>query len=174
MINKIAKSILTLFGIGYSKYAPGTIASFLTCLIWYVVIDYTNIDLFGTNVIYITTFLIILFIYSAIWIDKIYKKKDANEIVVDEFIGQLIPLLSFVYRPDNFIPNCCYKYQVDLPSVIWIVLAFLLFRFFDIFKPFPINIVDKKIKNGLGVMLDDIIAGIYSTIVIYIIYALWF
>ena len=62
----------------------------------------------------------------------------------------------------------------DYPTEVWIFLSFILFRFFDIVKPFPINIVDKKMKNGLGVMLDDIIAGIYSTIVIYIIYALWF
>ena len=58
--------------------------------------------------------------------------------------------------------------------LIYILLSFILFRFFDILKPYPINIVDKKMKNGVGVMLDDIIAGIYSTIVIYIIYALWF
>ena len=54
------------------------------------------------------------------------------------------------------------------------MLAFLLFTFFDILKPYPINLIDRKIKNGLGVMLDDIVAGIFTTIIIYIIYSLWF
>ena len=60
------------------------------------------------------------------------------------------------------------------PFLGWIIISFILFRFFDIVKPFPINIVDKKMKNGLGVMLDDIIAGAYSAITIYIFYTLWF
>ena len=60
------------------------------------------------------------------------------------------------------------------PFLGWTIISFILFRFFDIVKPFPINIVDKKMKNGLGVMLDDIIAGAYSAITIYIFYALWF
>ena len=61
---------------------------------------------------------------------------------------------------------------LEFYSISWIVLSFLLFRFFDILKPFPINIIDKKIKNGFGVVLDDIIAGIFSTISIYILYSL--
>ena len=107
-------------------------------------------------------------------IDRIYKKKDSREIVIDEFIGQSIPLVAFLYRPENFIPNCCYKSLIEMPSVLWIVFSFLLFRFFDIIKPYPINLIDRKIKNGLGVMLDDILAGIFTTIVMYIIYSLWF
>ena len=57
---------------------------------------------------------------------------------------------------------------------LWIFLSFILFRIFDIFKPYPINIIDKKVKNGLGVMLDDIIAGIYATIIVIILFILWF
>ena len=57
---------------------------------------------------------------------------------------------------------------------LWIFLSFILFRIFDIFKPYPINVIDKKVKNGLGVMLDDIAAGIYATIIVIILFILWF
>ena len=175
MIKKFGLPILTLFGVGYFKYAPGTAASFITCLIYFILTE--SAFSLGINKFYIVVFLIFVLFYSIIFIDKlspVFKKKDPREIVIDEFVGQCIPLVSILFRPDGFIPNCCYKGTIEEASVIWILLSFILFRFFDILKPFPINIVDKKMKNGVGVMLDDIIAGIYSTIVIYIIYALWF
>ena len=156
MIDKIGLSILTMFGVGYFKYAPGTAASFITCII------------------YLACFLIIILIYSITIIDKLshlFKKKDPKEIVVDEFVGQCIPLVAFLFRPEGFANL---GDRTNNAVIIYILLSFILFRFFDILKPFPINIVDKKMKNGVGVMFDDIIAGIYSTIVIYIIYALWF
>ena len=175
MIKKFGLPILTLFGVGYFKYAPGTAASFITCLIYFTLTE--SVFSLGINKFYIVVFLIFVLFYSIIFIDKlspVFKKKDPREIVIDEFVGQCIPLVSILFRPDGFIPNCCYKGTIEEASVMWILLSFILFRFFDILKPFPINIVDKKMKNGVGVMLDDIIAGIYSTIVIYIIYALWF
>ena len=175
MIKKFGLPILTLFGVGYFKYAPGTAASFITCLIYFTLTE--SAFSLGINKFYIVVFLIFVLFYSIIFINKlspVLKKKDPREIVIDEFVGQCIPLVSILFRPDGFIPNCCYKGTIEEASVIWILLSFILFRFFDILKPFPINIVDKKMKNGVGVMLDDIIAGIYSTIVIYIIYALWF
>jgi len=175
MIKKFGLPILTLFGVGYFKYAPGTAASFITCLIYFTLTE--SAFSLAINKFYIVVFLFFVLFYSIIFIDKlspVFKKKDPREIVIDEFVGQCIPLVSILFRPDGFIPNCCYKGTIEEASVIWILLSFILFRFFDILKPFPINIVDKKMKNGVGVMLDDIIAGIYSTIVIYIIYALWF
>ena len=175
MIKKFGLPILTLFGIGYFKYAPGTAASFITCLIYFTLTE--SAFSLGINKFHIVVFLIFVLFYSIIFIDKlspVFKKKDPREIVIDEFVGQCIPLVSILFRSDGFIPNCCYKGTIEEASVMWILLSFVLFRFFDIYKPFPINIVDKKMKNGVGVMLDDIIAGIYSTIVIYIIYALWF
>ena len=172
MIDKIGVSILTMFGVGYFKYAPGTVASFITCVIYYI-LWIAGFSLHN-NKIYLVCFLIIILIYSIAIIDKLshlFKKKDPKEIVVDEFIGQSIPLIFFLFRPEEFANLGGLTNNV---VIIYILLSFILFRFFDILKPFPINIVDKKIKNGAGVMLDDIIAGIYSTIIIYIIYALWF
>ena len=171
MIDKIGLSLLTMFGIGYFKYAPGTAASFVTCLIYYIL--WLSDFSLHSNKIYLVFFLIIILFCSIIIIDKLshlFKKKDPREIVVDEFVGQSIPLMSFIFSADTFVPI---GEKTD-NLIIFILLSFVLFRLFDIVKPFPINIVDKKMKNGVGVMLDDIIAGIYSTIVIYIIYALWF
>jgi len=174
MIDKFGKAFLTMFGIGYFKYAPGTAASFITCIIWWALDEYTKFSFRGTGKVFILIFLILVFIYSIILIDKIFKTKDSKEIVIDEFVGQSIPLLAFSFRPKDFIPECCFKKSFDIEHIVWFMLAFLLFRFFDILKPYPINLIDRKIKNGLGVMLDDIVAGIFTTIIIYIIYSLWF
>ena len=153
MIDKIGLALLTMFGIGHIKYASGTVASFVTCLIYYFLIP------IKINFIYLLIIFLILLIYSIILIDKLshhFKEKDPKEIVIDEFIGQSIPLIFMS------------EYIISSKNPLPIFLAFFLFRFFDILKPFPINIIDKKMKNGLGVVLDDIIAGIYTSITILI------
>ena len=164
MIDKFGKALLTMFGIGYFKYAPGTVASFITCLTFYLLWS-----LFGIRNLFFPFmfFTIIIFIYSTILIDKFYKGDDAKEIVIDEFIGQSIPLLSMINI--NLKLKLITTPFTDYPTEAWIFLSFVLFRFFDILKPFPINLIDKKIKNGFGVILDDIVAGIFAAISIYII-----
>ena len=164
MIDKFGKSLLTMFGIGYFKYAPGTVASFITCLTFYLLWS-----LFGIRNLFspFMFFTIIIFIYSTILIDKFYEGDDAKEIVIDEFIGQSIPLLSMINI--NLKLKLITTPFTDYPTEVWIFLSFVLFRFFDILKPFPINLIDKKIKNGFGVILDDIVAGIFAAISIYII-----
>ena len=166
MIDKIGLALLTMFGIGHFKYAPGTIASFVTCLIYYS-IPY----MYGSNKLYLLVFLVLILIYSIILIDKLihkFKKKDPNEIVIDEFIGQSIPLVAIYFIPQSFFLEYLNPNGIDL----WYLSSFITFRLFDIFKPWPISIVDKKIKNGIGVMLDDIIAGVFSTIATIFIYIL--
>ena len=153
MIDKIGLALLTMFGIGHIKYASGTVASFVTCLIYYSLIS------IKINFIYLLIIFLILLIYSIILIDKLshhFKEKDPKEIVIDEFFGQSIPLILMS------------EYIISSKNPLPIFLAFFLFRFFDILKPFPINIIDKKMKNGLGGVLDDIIAGIYTSITILI------
>tara|TARA_Y100000294_G_C8431120_1_gene286853 strand:+ start:99 stop:623 length:525 start_codon:yes stop_codon:yes gene_type:complete len=173
MIDKIGKAILTMFGIGYFKYAPGTVASFTTCLIFY---SLASIDGINQIIFPYIIFLIFIFIYSTILIDKIYKKEDSKEIVIDEFIGQSIPLLAITNDELNiklivFLNNVSSQLGFNWFE-IWILISFILFRFFDILKPFPIYLIDKKIKNSFGVILDDIVAGIFATISLYII-LLW-
>lgn len=157
MIKKLEIGFLTMFGIGYSRFAPGTMASITTCLI------YIFCFAFNVDVKFLIFLNFIFFFLSIYLIDKNSKKfetDDAKEIVIDEFIGQSIPSLT-VYG----IFTEVYIGQFFFFSLI----AFIFFRFFDILKPYPINIVDKKIKNGFGVLFDDILAGIFSSILILLI-----
>ena len=188
--DKFFKAMLTMFGIGYSKYAPGTLASFTTCIIYFLIyyLSFNNITLFlfYYNPEYVVYFLIIITISSINLINnrsfrnkfaKLFKKNDPKEIVIDEFIGQSIPIISYWYfnfgvANDSFKNASSFFYFNSFWA--WIITSFILFRFFDILKPYPINIIDKKMKSGLGIMLDDIIAGIYSTIAGFIIWTLWF
>ena len=157
MIKKLNLLILTMLGIGNSKYAPGTVASFVTCLIYILFYRYQ------VNIIFLIFGLVSIFIYSVYSIDalkKTFSEIDANEIVIDEFIGQSIPILTiYSFLDDGNIGT----------FILYTFVSFVLFRLFDIWKPFPINRVDKNIKNGFGVILDDIVAGIYSIIILFII-----
>ena len=156
-----------MFGLGYSKFAPGTLASFATAFLFYILFKVGYLESGGFYLIYIV---IVIFFFGILLIDKFsssFVEKDAQEIVIDEFVGQNVPLLSLLFIPFN-------SDTVNEDFTILIILSFILFRFFDIIKPFPINIIDKKMKNGLGVMLDDLVAGVFSAIIIYIISYLCF
>jgi len=160
MIKKSSILILTMFGLGNSKYAPGTAASFVTCLIY---IFFFN---FQIDIVFLILGVSLISIYSVYSIDKFknsFSETDAKEIVVDEFIGQSIPVLT-IY---SFLE----KSDIDI-FILYTFISFILFRIFDILKPYPINKIDQNIKNGLGVILDDVVAGIYS-IIIFIILALF-
>ena len=177
MIDKFGKAFLTMFGIGYVKFAPGTLASFVTCLIY---LYFVTIKL--SSILLIIIFIFIL-INSILLINKFsnkFSEIDAKEIVIDEFLGQSVPIIIFfcifsaiVYFDKE--PGFAYE-QPDRFFFGIILPSFLFFRIFDILKPFPINIIDKKMKNGLGVVLDDVIAGVYAfcascfTLYIYVEY----
>ena len=161
MIDKFGKSILTLFGVGYYKYAPGTAASIVTCALWLLL--YT----FKINFLLLVFLYLIVLLYSIILIDKLSKtfsEVDAKEIVIDEFLGMSLPLItfySFLTVQEDWGASEEFFLYLILPS-------FVLFRSFDIVKPYPINLIDKKFKNGLGVVLDDLIAGLFSLLIIWI------
>ena len=143
-MKNFAKYFATLFGIGFISLAPGTFGSLLAILIWYVFIDLFSIFYF------IVLFLFVLsvsFYFTDIYLDN-YKKKDPSEVIVDEFLGQSIPLLFIV----NF-------------NIYEVLIAFVTFRFFDIYKIYPINKME-DLKGSYGVILDDIVAGIYSLIIL--------
>ena len=156
MIKKFDLFFLTFFMIGKIKYAPGTIASLFTCIIFFLIINITNI-----TVIFFVTLLI--FFYSLIAINNSFeefKADDPQEIVIDEVVGQMLPLLA--------IP--IYETLYPLPLIYYCICAFLLFRLFDIWKPYPISYVDNNVKGSLGIMLDDIFASVYSIIFLSIIF----
>ena len=143
-----------MFGLGNSKYAPGTAASFVTCLIY---IFFFN---FQIDIVFLILGVSLISIYSVYSIDKFknsFSETDAKEIVIDEFIGQSIPVLT-IY---SFLE----KNNLD-GFILYTFTSFILFRIFDIYKPYPINKIDQNIKNGFGVILDDIVAGIYSIVIL--------
>ena len=155
MIRKFNLFFITLLNIGKIKYAPGTIASLLTCLLFLFLINIFNI-----SILLFCTF--IIFCYSFIAINNSFATFDANdpqEIVIDEVVGQMLPLLA--------IP--IYETLYLAPKTYYCVAAFLLFRLFDIWKPFPISYVDKNTKGAMGIMLDDILAGAFTIITVTII-----
>jgi len=157
MIKKINILILTMLGIGNSKYAPGTVAAFLT-LLFYIFLYNFQISIF-----FLISGVSLILIYSVCIIDY-YKRNfseiDAKEIVIDEFIGQSIPILTiYSFMQKNNISD----------FILYSFISFVLFRIFDISKPYPIDKIDKNMKNGFGVILDDIIAGIYAVLALLII-----
>ena len=158
MIEKINILILTMLGIGNSRYAPGTMASFITCLIFIYIYDH-QIKIFF---LILTTSVIFIFaIYSIDSFKNSFSKIDAKEIVIDEFIGQSIPILT-IY--------CLIEKNNLNHFIFYTFLSFILFRIFDIWKPYPINRIDQNIKNGFGVMIDDVVAGIYSAVLLLVLF----
>ena len=141
-----SKYFVSLAGIGFIPFAPGTFGSIIAILIWYLVISLSSIIYF-----YILFFLILLtsFKLVEIYLENV-KKNDPSEVILDEFIGQSLPLL-FIFQFNIFE----------------ILLAFATFRFFDIYKIYPVNKAE-KIKGSFGVIMDDIVAGVYSIIIIFI------
>lgn len=128
------------FGSGLSPKAPGTCGSFLAMFLCMALI---MLPWFFTVIAVIVT--TIIGVKACNEAEKAMGTHDHGGIVIDEFAGMFVSILFF-------------------PQNIWYlaILAFILFRFFDILKPFPVNIADRKIPGGLGVMVDDLIAGLYA------------
>jgi phosphatidylglycerophosphatase A len=146
-----------MFGIGNSKFAPGTVASFVTCIV-YIWFYNSHVNIFF--LIFGVFFIFFVSIYSIDSFKNSFSEIDAKEIVIDEFIGQSIPILT-IY---NFIEKNNLNH-----FIFFTFISFILFRIFDILKPYPIKQIDQKMKNGFGVILDDVIAGVYSVALIMII-----
>ena len=107
--------------------------------------------------------MLVIFLYSFVAINNSFNEfesDDPQEIVIDEVVGQMLALLA--------IP--VYETLYPLPVMYYFVSAFLLFRFFDIWKPYPISYVDNNVKGSLGIMLDDILASIYTIISLSLIF----
>ena len=151
MIKIFNSLFVTMFGLGKIKIIPGTFGSLVTVVFLYFLFHIFNIS---SNLILLL--LIVIFVYSFVAI-AIYTKnnenKDPGEIVIDEFIGQSIPI--YLYE----ISHGAEKSSNE--AIIFYGIFFLLFRYFDIMKPFPVSYFDKKFKNSFGVIMDDVCAGIY-------------
>ena len=140
-----------MFGIGKIKFMPGTFGSLATTLILYYLFHVLNIS---SSIIF--TGLIIIFVYSFYAVSnyiKLSENKDPGEIIIDEFLGQSVPIFLYEISHDTT--------KEGSEVIIYYLLFFILFRYFDIMKPFPVNFFDKNFKNSFGVIMDDICAGFY-------------
>ena len=161
MIKILNYLFVTCFGIGSFRYAPGTIASLITTVFLFSLFHIINLS---SNIILII--LLLIFIYSFYAVSNYIKdndNKDPKEVVIDEFIGQSIPI--YLYEVSHGTIK-------DLQeAVLFYLYIFILFRYFDIKKPFPVNFFDKKFKNSFGVIFDDVVAGLYVvlTLIIFMI-----
>ena len=161
MIKTFNYLFVTCFGIGTFRFAPGTITSLVTAIFLFSLFHIINLS---NNIILIA--LVLIFIYSFYAVSEYIKEnenKDPKEIVVDEFIGQSIPI--YLYE----IAHGTMKDPQE--SVLFYLYIFILFRYFDIKKPYPVNYIDKKFKNSFGVIIDDVVAGLYVvlTLIIFMI-----
>jgi len=143
-IQLILKNIATLGFTGYIPYAPGTFGTLIGLIFFMLLKPSLSLHLI---ILFIT---ISLGIYASSAAEKILNEKDSPKIVIDEFSGFLV---SVLFLP--FTPNL-------------VLSAFLLFRFFDIIKPLGIRKLEKTLSNGAGIMADDILAGIYTNIILQI------
>ena len=145
VFSNLSLFVVTGFGTGLLPIAPGTFGSMLG-IILFLALAHLYLPIFWLCLI-----ILLLYFFSYLAVQsalKIIKRADPGEIVIDEVLGMMLVMMT--------IP----------PDPKWIFLAFILFRTFDILKPWPINQVDNKLKNTLGVMLDDVLAALYAGIVI--------
>lgn len=134
------------FGSGLSPDAPGTAGSLAALVPWLL--------LRGLNPIAYAIFLVATFavgIWACNWVVRETKVDDPSFVVWDEFVGQWIALLPLV---------------VVARGTWWMIAGFILFRIFDIWKPWPVSLADRDVDGGLGVMVDDVVAGAYAAIVL--------
>jgi len=154
MPNSISKIVLSNpihilsfgFGSGLSPVAPGTMGTLVAIPIFLMLATFSP-------VIYLLFVVIIFFVgcWASGRTAEALNVHDHPGIVIDEIVGYLITMI--------FVPITWY----------WVILGFLLFRLFDIWKPWPISIADKQVKGGLGIMLDDVLAALYSLLSLHIV-----
>ena len=156
MLNNINFLFVSLFGIGKIKKIPGSFASLATTLFLFFLFHILNVSpnivLFAIVIVFLISF------YAVNVFIKDLTNKDPKEIVIDEFIGQSIPI-------------CLYEVAHNMPKdnedvLKFYLIMFVLFRVFDITKPFPISYYDKNFKNSFGVIMDDVCAGLYVVLVL--------
>lgn len=142
-LNKLIIFLATGFYAGFLPYAPGTFGSLIGVGIFFIINSLSPVYYLGV------LFLLFTFgVYLSDRAEALFARDDPSQIIFDEILGLLVAMA--------FIPN----------GIGWIIAGFLLFRFFDIFKPYPIRDIEKRFNGGFGIMLDDIAAGIYANILL--------
>ena len=161
MIKKINFLFVTMFGLGKISKIPGSLASLFTVLILFILFHVIGIS---PNLILFLVILIAIFaLFSINIFIKDYDDKDPKEIVIDEFVGQSIPICLY---------EIAHQHTKDLSEVLtFYFIMFIMFRIFDIAKPYPVSYYDKNFKNSFGVIMDDVCAGLYvvAVLVLYMV-----
>ena len=161
MINRINFLFVTLLGLGKIKKIPGSVASLATIFFLFFLFHILNIS---PNAI---LFLIIIIFFISLYSIQIYIKhsqnKDPKEVVIDEFIGQSIPICLYEIAHEGT--------NETSQILMFYFIMFILFRIFDIVKPYPVSYYDKNFKNSFGVIMDDVCAGLYvvAVLVLYMV-----
>ena len=162
MLNKINFLFVTLFGIGKIKKIPGSFASLATTLFLFFLFHILNI--FPNIILFSVIIIFFISLYAVDIFIKDLTNKDPKEVVIDEFIGQSIPIC--LYEIAHNIPK-----ETDQILKFYFIM-FILFRIFDITKPYPVSYYDKNFNNSFGVIMDDVCAGLYvvAILVLYMVF----
>tara|TARA_Y100000817_G_C16556246_1_gene411073 strand:- start:36 stop:527 length:492 start_codon:yes stop_codon:yes gene_type:complete len=158
---KINYLFVTLFGIGNLKKIPGSYASLATTIFLFFLFHILN---FSPNIVLICVIIIFLIsLYAVNIFIKNLDNKDPKEVVIDEFIGQSIPICLYEIAHEGT------KETGQVLTFYFVI--FILFRIFDIAKPYPVSYYDKNFKNSFGVIMDDVCAGLYvvAVLVLYMV-----
>ena len=155
-MKNITKIFISIFYIGYINHAPGTWGSIASIILMFLFFNFLSIPLSVLILIFIILIFISVFLIN--YFSSFDNSNDSKHIVIDELLG--------VYTIFLF-----YKFIYIYNHMMTLILIFLIFRFFDIIKIFPANYIDKKYKNGYGVILDDIVAAIYTILTLVILNA---
>jgi len=160
-MNNINFLFVTLFGIGKLKKIPGSYASLATTIFLFFLFHIFNLTphtvLIGVIIIFFIS------IYAVYIFIKDLDNKDPKEIVIDEFIGQSIPICLYEIAHEGT--------KETSQILTFYFIMFILFRIFDITKPYPVSYYDKNFKNSFGVIMDDVCAGLYvvAVLVLYMV-----
>ena len=162
-MNRINFLFVTMFGIGKLKTIPGSYSSLVTTFFLFFLFYVLKLN---PNIVLIC---IILIFFISLYAVNIYIKnldnKDPKEVVIDEFIGQSIPICMY---------EIAHEGTKEISKVLtFYFIMFILFRIFDITKPYPVSYYDKNFKNSFGVIMDDVCAGLYvvAVLVLYIVFS---
>ena len=152
---------VTLFGIGKLKKIPGSYASLATTIFLFILFHILN---FSPNIVLIGVIIVFLIsLYAVNIFIKDMDNKDPKEVVIDEFIGQSIPICLYEIAHEGV--------KETSQVLTFYFIMFILFRIFDIAKPYPVSYYDKNFKNSFGVIMDDVCAGLYvvAVLVLYMV-----
>ena len=145
---RLAFAIATVFKAGYIPIAPGTVGSIIGLLVFWLIKDYASF----TIEMFVAAALFFAGVWASTIVEQVLERHDSGVVIVDEVVGMLVALM--------LLP----------PTITVMFLAFLLFRVFDIIKPYPARWCE-QLSRGWGIMMDDVVAGLYVNVLIHII--LW-